>query len=241
MSTAELLWDNGGRISPASNIGTLFSSAAQDANIAVLKEFIRFGVDVNVVNNEGQTALHVAVAQNSVTMATFLLSEGADARRPDTRGVTPLELARQEDMAKMESLLESNNINVMDDENSTRNIVGSSKKRSDSSIKDAILPALKPILKPAVRRDRTSGQNTLLQMLSDPHSLISNLDQGLLAKGMPRTQGTFHKRVVIHRHLPRSRGQNPPAKLFVLPNSLRDLLDLAGELRTTTFLRQMRP
>ncbi|CAM6101908.1 unnamed protein product [Calypogeia fissa] len=243
-STADILWDNGGRISPDSNIGTLFSLATQEANKSVVKEFIRFGVDVNIVNLEGHTALHIAVAQNSLSMATFLLSEGADASKPDYNGVTPLDLARQEDMAAMVSVLESNHVIAVDSEHSNeKETVGSRGKKSGSVsssdktgtsrksgigavVKDSNLPApVRPTLKPA--RDRTSGHNTFLQILAEPHPLPSNLNEGL-AKAMPSTHAATSKRVTIYQHHPRSKPPKTRGKVILLPKSLEDLFALAG-------------
>jgi len=55
----------------------------------------RFGLneDVNSVNAQGQTALHVAAAKDLADIAAVLLARGADVDKPDSSGLSPLHLA----------------------------------------------------------------------------------------------------------------------------------------------------
>src|SRR6185295_10494998 len=55
----------------------------------------RFGLneDVNSVNAQGQTALHVAAAKDLADIAAVLLARRADVDKPDSNGLSPLHLA----------------------------------------------------------------------------------------------------------------------------------------------------
>lgn len=55
----------------------------------------RFGLneDVNSVNSQGQTALHIAAAKDLADIAAVLLARGADVDKADANGLSPLHLA----------------------------------------------------------------------------------------------------------------------------------------------------
>lgn len=55
------------------------------------------GVDIDALNGEGRAALHIAVANDLVLLATRLVRAGADINRPDSTGRSPLALALEKD------------------------------------------------------------------------------------------------------------------------------------------------
>jgi hypothetical protein len=65
-------------------------AAAAGGNTARVAEFLRCGVDVDLQNDRGQTALHVAARRGRYETAAFLLRCGASHTIADARGHTPL-------------------------------------------------------------------------------------------------------------------------------------------------------
>ncbi len=69
------------------NGNTLFHRAVQMGNTDLVRRLISMGVDVNVKNNEGRTALHLV---KDSKIAEMLLDAGADMEAQDNSGSTPL-------------------------------------------------------------------------------------------------------------------------------------------------------
>ena len=61
---------------------------------------------VNVGNNQGQTPLHVAVAQRLVPIIRILLHFGANPLQQDNNGITPLLLAQTTTNLEIRFLME---------------------------------------------------------------------------------------------------------------------------------------
>ncbi len=67
-----------------------FLKAAKEGNLKALKEGLR-GVDsVNLKNNSGSTALHLAACYNRVEVVRFLINEKADIHARDVYGAMPV-------------------------------------------------------------------------------------------------------------------------------------------------------
>jgi hypothetical protein len=64
------------------------------------------GVDLNVVDADGMTALHYAVIIGSPALVTCLLAAGADAHIADSDGADPLTMAQDDGAADLVALLE---------------------------------------------------------------------------------------------------------------------------------------
>src|SRR6202030_1491773 len=64
---------------------------AKDA--AAVRTLLKSGVDVNIAQGDGATALHWAVHQDDLATADLLLHAGARANVANDLGVTPLYLA----------------------------------------------------------------------------------------------------------------------------------------------------
>ncbi|MDR3001909.1 MAG: ankyrin repeat domain-containing protein [Fibromonadaceae bacterium] len=68
--------------------------AAEKGTIEDLKYFLEEkGVDVNTQDEYGQTALHVAVSNESLEVVKFLVSKGSNVNMEEADGKTPLHLA----------------------------------------------------------------------------------------------------------------------------------------------------
>src|SRR5712691_8133112 len=69
------------------------SGGAQQDAIEAIKILIAKGVDVNAVNDAGQTALHFAAQKGSEKVIEFLAENGAKLDVKDKRGKTPYDIA----------------------------------------------------------------------------------------------------------------------------------------------------
>lgn len=70
------------------------------AALAALKVAADLGVDVNVANAAGNTALHIAASRGHTTVVAFLIEHGAKLDVRNSRGQTPLALAMASSASK---------------------------------------------------------------------------------------------------------------------------------------------
>ncbi|XP_021912106.1 potassium channel AKT1-like [Carica papaya] len=91
----KLLIENGANIKMG-DVGYFACTAAEQNNLNLLKDIIRYGGDVTSPRNNGSTALHVAVCEGNTEIVQFLLDHGADVDQPDIHGWTPRDLADQQ-------------------------------------------------------------------------------------------------------------------------------------------------
>ena len=61
----------------------------------IVKELVRAGADINIANNEGNTALHYALRYGNQDVSRYLVKKGADYNRANNQGVTPVQLAAE--------------------------------------------------------------------------------------------------------------------------------------------------
>ncbi|KAL2609270.1 hypothetical protein R1flu_027843 [Riccia fluitans] len=233
-STAALLFDNGARLTPESNVGKLLCAAATDGNLVHIQEFLDYGVDVNVRNSEGSTALHAAVKENQKQTAEFLLLRGADPNLPDKQDVTPLAIAQEENFHELENLLAAfpGTNEVHESEVKVKEI---ELKRHSSRFSKSKFQSDRDVLKSVMNgsmynvqtRDRVSGHNTLLQFLNKGTSHDREDTRFHSLSGGRRTQ--WRKRVTIYSHHPLSnKARTQLGKVILLPESLDELLRVAG-------------
>ena len=69
--------------------------AAQTGDLAMAREAIARGDDLNAADVNGRTALMAAAARGDLAMVRLLLDAGADTTRTDRNGLTAADLARQ--------------------------------------------------------------------------------------------------------------------------------------------------
>jgi uncharacterized protein len=79
---------------------------SEDAD--ALEYWAEAGADFwSLADENGRTPLHVAADHGLIEHARVLLSRGANPRRPDSAGVTPIDVALQRKNTELASLLQS--------------------------------------------------------------------------------------------------------------------------------------
>ena len=73
----------------------------------MLKLFLEHGAPLDLVDSDGETALHLAVRLDDPELVRRLLEKGADASVKSKQEQTPLELAKEEEAAKARAVLEA--------------------------------------------------------------------------------------------------------------------------------------
>lgn len=105
-AVVQLLIDNGANLR-LGDVGHFACTAAEQNNLQLLKEIIRYGGDVTSARNNGTTALHVAVCEDNIEIVKFLLKQGADIDKPDVHGWTPRDLADQQGHEEIKILFQT--------------------------------------------------------------------------------------------------------------------------------------
>ncbi len=76
-----------------------FLNKVKDNNIPAVISLLEEGEDVNGENEQGNTALHYAVAMNNPEMTKLLLDKGADLGHRNKKGWTPLSISQKKNVA----------------------------------------------------------------------------------------------------------------------------------------------
>jgi ankyrin repeat protein len=84
-----------------------FLEAAEKGRISLMLDLLKQGTDVNDKDDDGQTALHKAVASGHRSAVIALLAHGADMGEKDAKGRTPLLVAAENGHAQLVSILTS--------------------------------------------------------------------------------------------------------------------------------------
>ncbi|KAI3454037.1 hypothetical protein Pfo_010700 [Paulownia fortunei] len=105
-SVIKVLVDNGATLS-SGDVGQFACFAAEQNNIDLLKEIIKFGGDVTLLNSLGTTALHTAISEENFEIVKFLVKHGADIDKPDVHGWTPRALADYQGHEKINALFQT--------------------------------------------------------------------------------------------------------------------------------------
>ncbi|KAH7420816.1 hypothetical protein KP509_13G024300 [Ceratopteris richardii] len=98
---AKLLWEHGARLVSGKEADML-CRAAESGSVDILEELLKYVPDINSLNSDGSTSLHIAVAAGNTEAINFLMEHGADPEICDCKGLRPYDLAKQH---KQEGLL----------------------------------------------------------------------------------------------------------------------------------------
>ena len=87
------------------NLSNGFVKAAQNGEIDNIRKYLKDGVDINSVDQNGWSALHWAAQNGQLPLISVLLNNGADVNARNARGETPLMEAAYFNNTKVISLL----------------------------------------------------------------------------------------------------------------------------------------
>ncbi|KAH6818304.1 K+ transporter 1 [Perilla frutescens var. frutescens] len=231
----KLLSDNGANLS-SGDVGLFSCTAAEQNDLDLLKEIVSHGGDVTWPNNNGRTALHVAVCEGNVDIVKFLLDQGANIEVPDENGWTSRDLAEQQGHDDIKELFgsfkaDSNvNVTITDERHGGVRFLG--RFKSDPTIlplnQDSSFPASdRSWGRSHPRRRRTNYyNNSLFGIMSAAQTgdsnLLSSVDE---ATAMAPPVRTYADRVTISCP---ERG-DAAGKLVLLPNSFQELVEIAAK------------
>ncbi|KAF8408914.1 hypothetical protein HHK36_004984 [Tetracentron sinense] len=201
-------------IQETKDIAILVSEATEKADTNRVYDLIRCGADINSTNLDGQTALHIAVRMGHLEMVKILLKGGANVNKPDTRGWTPKALAEQQGHRSIYDLL-------LCYENRSRNL-------DDHEVEFIGRETVNHNRNNQSKERRTVSPN------------VPNSHYGMISTKFSSSSYSFssdsklmkltNKRVTIHKHFRKeSTSQEQLGKLINLPDSLEELLRIAGQ------------
>ncbi|KAK1422766.1 hypothetical protein QVD17_18052 [Tagetes erecta] len=160
-------------------------------------------MNVNIPAEEGRSALHVAVNNGHLEMVRLLLEGGANVNKPDIKGCTPKSLAKQQENKSVYDLLLSHE-----------------KKRNEHKIE-------------FIEHETTDSRQTNRYLPTTNKNPCCSTSFTASASNSPirHPGGKVNKqmkRVTIHANLQNTPEKHIP-KLIVLPDSLDELLNIAGQ------------
>lgn len=102
----KLLKDNGAKLS-SGDVGNFACLAIEQNDMELLKDIVKHGGDIRLLNSIGTTALHTAISEENAEIVKFLIEHGADVDKPDAHGWTPRALADYQGNDEMKTLLKT--------------------------------------------------------------------------------------------------------------------------------------
>ncbi|GMJ07466.1 K+ transporter 1 [Hibiscus trionum] len=226
-NVAQLLQENGANIN-AGDVGYFACTAAEQNNLNLLNEIIRYGGDVTCPRNNSYTALHVAVCEDNIEIVKFLLEQGADIDKPDVHHWTPRDLAEQQGHEEIMMIFKSSK------EMNPPSIMSVQEKQEPHYLGRF---TSEPVIRPAAPetdgswsqsrpRHRTSNfHNSLFGIMSSAQNVERDM---LLSVHQPKSvkhSGFNSARVVISCP---EKGETT-GKLVLLPGSFKELLDIGAK------------
>ena len=176
--------------------------AAGKGDLGAIERLAIQGVDLNVTDYDGRTALHIAVAEGRRRAVAFLLDHGADVAARDARGALPLDEADHQGEPELIRLLEARGA-----------------LRTESSA--AALPA-------GARRERGQGSESpqVIELIwaaseGDLETVIS-----LVARGVDVQGADYDERTALH--LAVAHGHEAVARYLILHGARSDHRDRRG-------------
>ncbi len=155
--------------------------AAKSGELALVKELVGKGADVNEINVDGSSPLHLAAAYNHPATSKYLISRGALVESKTTNGaLTPLHLAATLNaVGSMKALISSGSkVNARTEDNSTplhfaaeaghsKAVALLMKNGADSTLRDNREAGATPLLL-AISTNSLGAVEALLENGADP-------------------------------------------------------------------------
>ncbi|KAJ4831678.1 Potassium channel kat2 [Turnera subulata] len=165
-------------------------------------------VDVNSCGKDGQTALHAAVRSGHIEMVRILLEGGANVHKQDSRGWTPKNLAEQAGHKSINDLLLNHDNRSIVDEHRIDFLETETVNDTENSL----------------------GKQNGNPSFSNSHSRKATTNLCTSSFVNDSEKKLIQKRVTIHMQFHnRSISQRRLGKLIILPDSMEELLRVAGE------------
>lgn len=92
--------------------GSILHFASKHKSIEIAKVLIEKGMNVNELNEDGETPIHSACYSKSADMVELLINSGGDIHKLDSFGLSPLHIASKCGLIETASLLLINGIDV---------------------------------------------------------------------------------------------------------------------------------
>ncbi|KAI7738556.1 hypothetical protein M8C21_015834 [Ambrosia artemisiifolia] len=162
-------------------------------------------MNVDLPADKGQTALHVAVKKGHLEMVRLLLEGGANVNKPDVNGCTPISLAKEQGNKSIYDLLSRHENRIYEHK------IDFTKTDTTNSKKNQYLPT--------INKNPSSSTS-----ITEPVSMCSSSASCHPDKEVRKRM----KRVTIHANFKNKSDKQLP-KFIVLPDSLEELLIIAGE------------
>ncbi|KAK6917193.1 Cyclic nucleotide-binding domain [Dillenia turbinata] len=190
----------------AGNTDYMASETPTPTKIGQLHDFTTCKTDVDSIAQDEQTTLHEAVRKGHHEMVRILLEQGANANKPDSRGLTPKAIAEQLGNRGIYDLLVSYE-NRQGRDGHKIDIMGP--ETADYSLK-------------SLNNYRRKG---------DPGvSIPRNMSSCSWCPSDTEATKLTKRRVTIHMQLQtKSTSQKQHGKLILLPDSIEELLRIAGQ------------
>ncbi|KAG6587906.1 Potassium channel AKT1, partial [Cucurbita argyrosperma subsp. argyrosperma] len=225
----QLLMDNGANLR-SGDVGQFVCTAAEQNNLQLLKEIVRYGGDVRSAKINGTTALHVAVCEDNIEIVKFLLQQGADIDKADVHGWTPRDLADQQGHEEIKNLFQTTK------ESKTQSVIAIPEKQTGIRFLGRFTsePTIRPVPQEGndgslsghsrPRRRTNNFNNSLFGIMSAAHSggkdiLFPDNQTG------GEHSGTNPARVIISCPEVGEVG----GKLVLLPGSYNELLEIGSK------------
>ncbi len=76
-------------------------SAAADGDISTMRRMMAWGASPDTIFESGMTALHIAIFNDQLETAQFLLDHGADIERKTPRGESSMDFVHSDEMRNL--------------------------------------------------------------------------------------------------------------------------------------------
>ncbi|KAF3774131.1 Potassium channel [Nymphaea thermarum] len=228
-AVSKLLFENGANLQPG-DMANFACVAAERSSIQMLKDIVHYGGDVTIARSNGTTALHVAVCEGNVDAVKFLVDHGADIKKPDQQGWTPVALAEQQCHEEIKALFSSMGGSCLTKTGSDSHLLAP--KLAPPTLKNASSMPNPLFLRPSFtvdqhRRESDNFRNSLFGILSLAHDFGKGVGPMSLEDQKNGTIGgeVIAKRVTIHGLQTCHDG----GKLIWLPGTMEELLHIGAE------------
>ncbi|XP_042519015.1 potassium channel AKT1-like isoform X2 [Macadamia integrifolia] len=230
-SIIKLLVDNGANIY-SGDVGLFACIAAEQNELNLLKDIVRYRGDVKLPKSNGTTALHVAVCEGNVEIVKFLLDHGAHIDRPDAQGWTPRALADQQGHEEIKVLFQSRQ-----EISSRTSISVTEKPRLHNFGRFTSEPTLRPLSEEGIatptevpgrdnhrRRKSSNFHNSLFGIMSAAHAGERAIHSLAGQATCSKSSEYYPARVTIS-----CAGTDTTGKLILLPDSFPKLLGICTQ------------